>query len=177
MDSYQVQKSETLLETPVFHITCDHVLLPNGCASQRFIVQHSGAVIVIPQDAKGMLYLVRQYRHAVGKHLLEFPAGTLEKGEEPFECAQREICEEVGQGAREWLELGVLYPAPGFCTEMQHAFVAKDLYPKKLQGDDDEILQVEKLSLEGVKKAIVAGEICDAKSIAIFTQAQLRGLL
>ena len=97
--------------------------------------------------------------------------------ETPLACARREICEETGYGAAAWRELGIIYPGPGICNEIQHLFAAKDLKPERLQGDEDEIIEVEHFSISGIEDAIRSGELNDAKSIALFMRARLMGIV
>lgn len=140
-------------------------------------IEHPGAVVILPLTAQGAIICVSQYRHSIRSELLELPAGTLEQGEEPIECARREIMEEVGMAAREMLPVGTLYPAPGFCNELQHLFVARDLYEQAAQPDEDEQISTLTMSSAEFEQAIVAGTLRDAKSIALFTRAKLMGLL
>ncbi len=124
----------------------------------------------------GSLLLVKQYRHAVKECIIEFPAGTLDEGEKPLNCAQRELCEEVGFEGKTWIELGKFFPAPGFVSETVHSFLAKDLSPKKLEADEDEFIEVLRFSPQDFEEAICKGEIVDSKSIAIY-KAKLLKLL
>lgn len=155
----------------------ERVELPNGVVTHHLTIEHPGAIVVIPQSSPDSFLLVRQYRHSVRRTILEFPAGTLGVGESPLACAQREICEEAGHAANDWIELGTLLPTPGFCSEVQHLFLARDLVPKKIDGDEDEIIEVVKLTTKQIETAISTADMIDAKSIAIFTRARLRGLL
>lgn len=144
----------------------------------RFSVLHPGAAVILPIDAEGKLHLVRQYRHSVGCSLLEFPAGTLEKDEEPIVCAKREIQEEIGYSAAQWKPLGELLPAPGFCSERQFLFAAQELSPSPdAEQDEDEFIETEILSVPEVEDAIRSGELVDGKSIALFCRARLMAVL
>ena len=116
--------------------------LPNGLKKRISKVVHPGAVVIVPRTATGNFLLLRQYRAVIEQYLYEFPAGTLELDERPEICAHRELAEEAGCEAKSWRKLGVIYPAPGFCTEQQHIFLAWNLSPKKLDGDLDEIIEV-----------------------------------
>jgi ADP-ribose pyrophosphatase len=154
--------------------TLDH---PNGRSSVCEVVRHPGAVVVLPRSDTGEILVIRQYRHPLGLSILELPAGTLEVGETPHACASREIVEEVGFRAGTMLDLGVLYPAPGFCDEKQFLFLATDLVPASAPADDDEVIQVVPMSVPAIREAIKSGELSDAKSIAAFYRAELRGLV
>ena len=174
---YELISTKKVFESKAFSVTQDEVQLPSGSRHGRAVVEHGGAVVILPMDGN-RLYLVRQYRHAIRKSILEFPAGTLDKhGEVPLECAKRELAEEVGQRANDWTEIGISYPTPGFCTEIQHFFVAANLTPHKEALDEDELIEVEMLSLTEVESAIRSGEICDGKSMAIFARARLLGMV
>jgi ADP-ribose pyrophosphatase len=140
-------------------------------------VNHPGAVVIIPQLEDGRLVLIDQYRFAVGETLLEFPAGTLDRGEQPLDCARRELIEETGYRAEHWRALGIMYPSPGYCDERQHLFLASGLVPEQAAGDDDEMIEVKRLTVQEVERAIVDGALVDAKSIAAYTRAKLQGVL
>lgn len=177
VNKYQKLDSESVFNGLVFEIIRDKVKLPSGKEMKRDTLLHPGAVVVLPKLDADRLVLVRQYRHSVEKEILEFPAGTLERGEEPQNCVQRELREEIGFGAEKILSLGTNLPAPGFCNELQHFFIASELFPEKLVADDDEILEVEILSIKQVEDLIKAGEFIDGKSMAIFLKARLLGLI
>ena len=116
----------------VFDLVEEEILLESGRQTRFARVVHPGAVVIIPRLGARTLLLIRQYRHAVGKTILEFPAGTLDAGEDPLTCARREIAEETGHIAARWQQLGTIYPAPGFCSETQHLFLADDLAPEQI---------------------------------------------
>jgi ADP-ribose pyrophosphatase len=101
----------------------------------------------------------------------------LEKGELPLACAKRELIEEVGHQANEMIDLGLLYPAPGFCDEIQHCFLARELTTAAQELDEDELIEVEQLTVNELEEAILKGTLCDSKTIALLTRARLRHLL
>lgn len=160
-----------------FHLVSEQVELPNGKHTEHLTVEHNGAVVILPLTEKGEIVMIRQYRHSVKRELFELPAGTLKIGEDPLECAHREICEETGYGAKSLTEAGILYPAPGFCSEKQFLFVASELYPKTLPCDEDEDIRVEIISPAQFLKCLETGEICDAKTISLFFLAQMKGFI
>jgi ADP-ribose pyrophosphatase len=137
------------------------------------LVSHPGAVVIIPVDPKGNLLLVSQWRRACQKTLLELPAGTLEEGEDPLFCAQRELQEETGHRGQKWTSLKGFYSAPGFCDEYLHLFVAEDLLPSQLAPDEDEGIDVVPIRLDQAVHAIEEGKIVDAKSIASILRYQI----
>jgi ADP-ribose pyrophosphatase len=158
--------SRDIYEGRVIKVRVDEVELKDGLNVRREVVEHPGAVIVVPVHPDGSIVWERQYRYAADKYLMELPAGTLERGEDPEECARRELREEVGHGSENWKLLGRYYTAPGFCTEYMHCFLATDLFDAWLPGDDDEEIEVVTLSLEDTLAMIDAGECEDAKSLA-----------
>lgn len=148
-----------------------------GKRFQHETIEHPGAVVILPLLPDGRIVCVSQYRHSLGAQILELPAGTLEKGEEPAVCAHREIMEEIGMAARDLTPLGTLFPAPGFCTEVQHLFVARDLYEQSAEPDEDEEIVTVPMSVREFESAIIDERLSDAKSIALFMRARLRGLV
>ncbi len=158
--------SETVYVGRAFRVRRDQLELPDGRRAWFDVVAHRGAVVILPLDAAGNLLFVRQYRHPAGRELLELPAGTLDEGEAPEDCARREIREETGMAADEFIPLGGFYLAPGYSTEYLHVFLARHLTPSPLAADADEFLSVERLSLSEVLQKIEQGEIQDAKSLA-----------
>ena len=111
-------KSDSVFTGKVFEVTVDEVTLPDGRTARRDVVHSSGGVVILPVDTDGTVTLVRQYRYVQGEALLEAVAGKLEPGEDPLECARRELSEETGLEARKWTELGMLYTSPGFSTDI-----------------------------------------------------------
>ncbi len=157
--------SQSVFSGRLFEVTVDDVLLPNGVKARRELVRHPGAVCMVPVDDEGRLVLVRQYRHAAGSSLLELPAGTLEHGEEALATVHRELQEEIGLAAETVEPLGWFYAAPGYSTEVIQLFACRGLVPSALVGDEDEDIEVERLSLAEALAAIDSGAICDAKSM------------
>lgn len=155
----------------------DELELPDGNKLSKHSVRHPGAVVIIPRHDDGRLLMVHQYRHAVGKHLLEFPAGTLEDAEPPITCAQRELVEEVGHRAGRWRELGTIYPAPGFCDEIQHCFLAEELIPEEGELDADEFIEVRATTVAELEAAIADMRVSDGKTLALFARARALGLI
>jgi ribA/ribD-fused uncharacterized protein len=158
--------SERIFEGRIVHLRVDTVRLPDGKESKREIVEHRGAVCIVPVREDGMVLLVRQFRLAAGKALLEIPAGTLEVGEEPLDCAARELEEETGYRAAELRPLFSMYLAPGYSTELIHAFLATDLTPTQAHTDADEHVELVPVPLSEIEKRVLAGEFQDAKTVA-----------
>jgi ADP-ribose pyrophosphatase len=149
-----------------FNVRKDTLRMPDGRESVYDIIDHPGAVTIIPVDDNGNILFVRQFRPATGEILLELPAGTLEKGEDPKDCAAREIQEETGFAARTFKSLGAVWLAPGYSTEYLHFFFAKDLYVSPLKGDEDEFISVEAIPYNRALEMAYSGEIKDGKSLA-----------
>jgi ADP-ribose pyrophosphatase len=129
------------------------------------IVMHPGAVVMIPIHKDGKIHFVKQWRRAAKDILIELPAGTLEKNENPVDCAKRELQEEIGYKAKRMTHLGGFFTAPGFCTEYLHLFLAEDLIKSALIGDDTEKIDPCVLSLQEALDWIEKGRIQDAKTI------------
>ena len=172
MANYQTLQSEAIYQGRAFRVRRDQVRLPDGQLSRLDIVEHVGAVTILPLDDQGRILFVRQYRHPAAQELLELPAGTLEPGEPPEACAGRETREEVGQAAGEIRKLGEFFLAPGYSTEYMHVFLATELRPDPLPSDHDEFLSVEAYSYEEVLQMVERGEIQDAKTLAALMLAR-----
>ena len=136
------------------------------------IVDHPGAVTLLPVDSQGRVWFVRQYRHAIQQDLLELPAGTLEKGEEPQACARREVREEIGMAAELLQKIGEFYLAPGYSSEYMHVYLATGLMADPLKGDDDEFITVERIPIEQVYARAEEGTIKDGKTLAVLQLAR-----
>ncbi len=159
-------QSKTVFQGRAFNIRQDIVELPDGRSVQLDIVAHSGAVTIIPVDENRRIWFVRQYRHAAGETILELPAGVIETGESPEECARREAREEIGMAAGALHKIGGFFLAPGYSTEYMHVFLAKNLSPNPLAQDADEFLSVEQIPIEQAYSLAQAGSIHDAKTLA-----------
>ena len=164
--AYEVLDSKPIYTGRVFSIRQDRLRLPDGRESRLDIVDHSGSVVILPLDETGNLIFVRQYRHPAGAELLELPAGMLDPGESPLECARREVREETGLAAGRMVPLGSFFLAPGYSTERMHVYLASELRPDPLEADSDEFIQLERIPLEQVLLRARSGELCDAKSLA-----------
>ena len=158
-------ESRLLHEGRHFSFRTDVVELPSGRRTRRDIVRHPGAVAIVPVLPDGRLVLVKQYRYAAGKSLLELPAGTLEPGEEPLSCALRELREETGYEAGEMRRLLRCFMAPGYSSEVIHFYEASGL---RYAGDDlesDEEIETEAFDVDEAHKLIEENVIEDAKTI------------
>lgn len=170
--TYKLIQSETLVKAKPFNIRRDQVKLPDGKPSTLVIVDHPGAVTLLPMDSQGRVWFVRQYRHAIQQELLELPAGTLEKGEDPQACARREVREEIGMAAGILKKIGEFYLAPGYSSEYMHVYLATGLTADPLKGDDDEFITVERIPVEKVYTMAEEGRIQDGKTLAALLLAR-----
>ena len=156
----------------ITNTTLDRVMLQNGEHTLREVVEHPGGVTVLPIDEDGYVYCVRQFRYPMSEHLLEVPAGKLEYGEEPLLCAIRELSEETGISASEFLDLGKVYPSPGFCREILYIYMARGLSFGNSHPDHNEFLDVEKIHIDELVRLVMNNEITDAKTIIAVLKAK-----
>jgi ADP-ribose pyrophosphatase len=164
-----IVSSEIVYHGQVFDVRQDQLRLPNGNLAKIDVVDHGGAVTMIPVDSQGRIWFVRQYRHAIKKVLLELPAGAAEIGETPLTSAQRELREETGMAAGILQEIGSFYLAPGYSSEFMHIFLASDLQPAPLPADEDEYFTIEKVPARQAVRLAETGKLEDSKSlIALF---------
>lgn len=166
MNMYEeTMKSTKVFEGKVISVRVDTVELPGAKYAKREIVEHRGAAAILAVDDNENIYMVRQYRKACEEVLLEIPAGKLEIGEKPLDCAKRELKEEVGIVADNMDYMLEFYTSAGFCNEKIHIFLAKGIAHAQRDPDEDEIIEVEKFTIDEVLKKITYGEIVDAKTI------------
>lgn len=155
----------TVYRSPIFEVTEESIRLPSGLRQDLALVRHGGAVCIAPVLADGRLVCIRQYRHAAGDWLLEIPAGRLEEGEDEATAARRELEEETGYRSAAWTRGPSFYAAPGFCSEVLHLFVARDLKTadaaSRLAPDDDEELE----TVAATPEELLAGAARDAKTL------------
>ena len=143
----------------------DEGLLPNGRQTTREVLEHPGAVAIVPVKGDGRVVLVRQYRYAVGEALLEIPAGTLGPGEDPLDAARRELQEETGYKAKRFDLLVGFYPSPGVSTEYLWVYLARELTSSEACAEEDELIEIETRHLDETPALIACQEIQDSKSI------------
>ncbi|HXL03490.1 MAG TPA: NUDIX hydrolase [Bacillota bacterium] len=161
-------ESKTVYQGKIVNLRVDQVRLPSGSISVREVVDHPGSVGIIPIDRDGKVILIRQFRYPVGEALWEIPAGKLDPGESPEECARRELEEETSYSPGCLRKIVSFYTSPGFSSEMLHLFLATDLAPGCGRPDDDENIRTYHLSRETVERMIENGEIRDAKTLLAF---------
>ncbi len=150
----------------IFTVTVDDVELEDGEKSVREIVHHHGGACILPLFDNGDICLVRQFRYAFGKELWELPAGKLEQNEDPFEAAKRELTEECGLTADNYINLGEMYPTVGYCSEIIYIYAATGLHQADMHLDEGEFLTPERIPLEEAYRMVMSGEIQDGKTVA-----------
>ncbi len=155
-------------------MTRESVDLPNGRRVELDIVHHPGAAAVVPFASDSEVLLIRQYRHAAGGEILEVPAGKLDAGEPPAQCAARELEEEAGVRAGRIEALGWIWTTPGFPDEKIHLFAAFDLAPAAQRLEDDEVIEVVRVPLEDALERVWRGDLADAKSALALLHAAHR---
>ena len=169
MDAAHFEKmltSEVLFEGRVVTLTKDTALLENGKTATREVVHHHGGACIVPYFEDGTICMVRQFRYAMQQELWELPAGKLEKGEDPFEAAKRELAEECGLVAEHYTDLGEFYPTVGYCSEIIYTWMATGLTPCAMHLDEDEFLTPEKLPFAEAVAMVLDGRIKDGKTVA-----------
>jgi 8-oxo-dGTP pyrophosphatase MutT (NUDIX family) len=173
---FAVSDSETVYVGRVLAVRLDHVVMPGGRVAQREIVEHPGAVAIVPLHDDASVVMIDQYRHAVGRRLRELPAGLLDTpGEDPVATARRELVEEVGCTAQDWSVLVDVVSSPGFSDEAVRVFLARGLTEigRPAGGDDEEAdLSVVRVPLADAVRQVLAGEIVNASTVAGLLAAQ-----
>ena len=156
----------------IVRVRLDRVELCDGKLTRREVVEHPGGVAVLPLEADGTVWCVRQYRYPFSEVLLEVPAGKLERGEEPEQAARRELSEETGFTADELIDLGAMCTSPGFSTEVLHIYLARGLHGGQTHPDEGEFLNQEKIPLKTLVDMVMRNEIDDGKTIAAVLKAE-----
>ena len=169
--------STTVYQGHFLHVRQDAVRLPDGAQTLREYVVHPGAVMVIALLDDGQVVMERQYRYPLQRAMLEFPAGKLDPGEDPWACAQRELLEETGYRARQWARAGLLHPVISYATEFIDIWFARDLQAGERDLDDGEFLDVLPVSPQALLAACRDGVVTDAKTLtgALWLQNVLSG--
>ena len=159
-------KENLVFDGKVLHIYHDEVSLPDGKTAMREIVHHNGGVCILAV-LNGKIPLVKQYRYAYKKEMLELPAGKLEKGEDAYSAGIRELEEETGLKTEKLIDFGYMYPSPGYTDEVIHLYFTNEVTETKMHLDEDENIDVYYFSLYEILKMIEENEINDAKTICL----------
>ena len=167
MDTREVTVlKNTIYQGKILNLRVDVAGLPNGKEAPREFVEHNGGVTVAALTDDAKLIFVRQFRYPYMEEVLELPAGKLEKGEDPLEAGKRELREEAGVTAEQYINLGEFYPSPGYTNEVIYLYGARDLTQVEQELDEDEFLNVEYISLDKAVDMVLSNEIKDGKTQA-----------
>ncbi len=158
-------KSKSIYQGTVVKLYVDTVTLPNGATIDLETIRHPGASAIVPLKDDGTVVLIRQFRHATGGFIYEIPAGKLSPGEDPLDCAGRELEEEVGYKATAFTLLTSIYTAPGFCDEVIHIYKGTGLTKGTQNLDHDEVIEIVEMPIEQAIAKIQDGTIQDSKTI------------
>lgn len=162
---------ETKYRGVIVNVRLDRAELANGRVVKREVVEHPGGVTVLPVDENGLCTMVRQFRYPFGRMMLEAPAGKREPGEEPRLTAERELSEETGYTADEWIDLGCCCTSPGISSEVLYLYLALGLHEGASHPDENEFLNTEKIPLRELVDMVMRNEIDDAKTAMIVLKA------
>ena len=170
--------SELVLEGGMLRVKRDQVRLPSGNQSQREFIMHPGAVLVIPLLDNGNLLLERQFRYPLNRVFIELPAGKIDPDEAILVTGQRELLEETGYTAKEWVYLGLQHPCIGYSDEVIYMFIARGLLAGEAMQDEDEQLELFEASLDACLEMVAMQQITDAKTILalMYLEKHLQGI-
>jgi ADP-ribose pyrophosphatase len=163
--SHMTQQIRNVFKGRVLTLNLEQVQLPNGRVAELEIAHHPGGAAIVALDADGRICLLHQFRHAAGGWLDELPAGKLDGGEPPLECAVRELAEEAGMKAGRWEKLGEYFSSPGVLTEVIHVFLARDLVAVGASPEEHEVFEARWVPLPDAAASAARGEIRDGKSL------------
>src|SRR5271167_1026997 len=161
-----------ILKLGVVDFGIERATLPNGVTVDLPVIHHPGASAIVAIDSDGMVAILTQYRHAYGGWLREIPAGCVNPGETPRQCAERELREEAGLNADQWDHIATIVTIPSFCDERIAIYLARDLSAAERKLDHDEVINVGRVKLDEALMMIRRGEIVDAKTIVALYQAR-----
>ncbi len=161
-----IDSSEYVYQGRIINLRVDQIHTESGYRGIREIIEHPGAVALVPIDDQGQIILVKQYRAAAGKETIEVPAGTLGKGEDSLACAHRELKEETGYTAKQIDRIGGIYTAPGVSSEFITLYMATGLTAGESATEEDEAIDLMRVSMDQALAMIKDGSICDGKSVS-----------
>lgn len=164
--------SESIYDGKIIKVRREQVELSDGSTAMREIIAHPGGVGVIALDENNNAFMVSQYRIAARSMMMEIPAGKLEYGEDPLECGKRELIEETGYSASEFIHLGEYYATPGYCEERLNIYLARGLKFVGQHLDDGEFLNVKKYSIDELYDMVMNNKIYDAKTAIAILKAK-----
>lgn len=166
--NFEIVNSKKIFSGKVIDLQVDEIRYKStGNLGRREVAIHPGGSVVLPLHDNGKIILVSQYRYPMNEVVIELPAGKLDKGEDPFNAARRELKEETGFESNEIIKLGKIYSTPGFCTEVLHIYLAKTLIEGNHSREEgEESMKLIELRLDEIEEKIFSGEIVDAKTIS-----------
>ncbi len=164
--------SKTIVSGGMLTVKYDQVRLPNGHVSQREYVMHPGAVVIVPLLPNGNVVLERQFRYPLHQVFIELPAGKIDAGEDILVTGQRELLEETGYTANDWLKLGLQHPCIGYSNEVIHMYLALELTAGEHRRDADEALEVFEASFDDCLSMMQSGQITDGKTMIALYAAE-----
>jgi ADP-ribose pyrophosphatase len=171
-ESYStIHSSKEFFNSRKFSLVSEKITLPNGVHTEIAFVRHPGSSVIVPLFEDGIVGLIKQYRHPVNDYIFEIPAGTMKPGENPQDCAKRELEEEIGYVAGQIIGLGWTYLLPAYSSERSYVYIAKDLTKTSQKLDHDEIIQVYNFSMPEIVDMIDQDKIVDALSILAIYRA------
>lgn len=159
-------ENKTVFKGRLINLVVRRVRLPNGYVARLETIKHPGAALIVPLLGKDKIILLKQYRPVIDSYIYELPAGTLDKGERPLECAKREIIEETGFSAKKFTYLGKIFPVPGYSTECIYIYKAGGLHKEIHRKEADEVIESHIVTRQKIRKLFKSGRIIDAKTIA-----------
>ena len=174
MAHFEKKLSEnTVFTGRVFSVSVDKVLLENGKTGEREVLHHHGGACIAALTPENEIYMIRQFRYAMGQELWELPAGKLEPGEDPEKAAHRELAEECGLMADTMRDIGPVYPSVGYDSEIIYCYLAQNLTPCEMHLDEDEFLNVDRIPFDELYSRCLSGEITDAKTVVSVLKTKL----
>lgn len=175
MSTNRVKHRRSIYRGKVIDLDLETLELPNGEAVELEIIRHPGGAVAVALDEADRVCLLRQFRHAAGGWLWELPAGKIERAEDPFDTARRELTEEAGVEADDWTELGFMNSSPGVFTEIIYLYLARGLTHLEHNHEAHEVIEVHWVPFDQAKAWCVDGTITDAKTlIGLFRAAAVR---
>ncbi len=157
-------KTKKSIDTSVFKLQLDEVIWVNGRRVTRDVIRHNGITAIVPIVEKKYIVLIKQYRYGADKIMLEVPAGTIDPGEKPLQCAKRELIEETGYHGKEWSLIGQYYPTPAYNTCVIHSYLAHCYKQLETNFDEDEVLETKIFSVSEIKKMLRNNKFPDIKT-------------
>ena len=161
----KVHTSEEIYRGRQFSFFKEHITLPHKVDAEMAFVRHPGSAVIVPLFEDQTIGLIKQYRHVINAYIYEIPAGTMDSGESPAQCAARELEEETGFAASQFIPLGKTFLLPAYSDEVSYIYLARDLTRTMQHLDEDEIITVHRFNVQDILDMIDANIITDALSI------------